>query len=239
MTRENNNIIRIINTKRYINEFKKLIKDDDSVENIIDTLSILNAQTLVRGAMANEDEERKSIVSFSEFFMKEYGYREDILNAIIENWDGEMPRILKIAEAILEEEEFEQCLQEYENMNELKRKKLNILIDFIWNMRYQRDIIAIIGEDDTYDLSLKKNIFREELDRFKNSLIYLVMKVNKFGGTLILNKIDKEKMYVCGWMIGGGQIFTITRQSLKDALEIEEDGKRVTRKNVIYEEITV
>lgn len=239
MTRENNNIIRIINRKRYINEFKKLIKDDDSVENIIDTLSILNAQTLVRGAMAKEDEERKSIVSFSEFFMKEYGYREDILNAIIENWGGEMPRILKIAEAILEEEEFEQCLQEYENMNELKRKKLNILIDFIWNMRYQRDILAIIGEDDTYDLSLKKNIFREELEEFKNSLIYLVMKVNKFGGTLILNKIDKEKMYVCGWMIGGGQIFTITRQSLRDALEIEEDGKRVPRKNVIYEEITL
>ena len=234
------NIIKLMNTKRYINEFNKLIKEDQSVEKIIGALSILNAQTLTRSAMnIDMEEERKSIVSFSEFFIKEYGYREDIIEAMIENWGGDMPRILKLADMILEDEELEKYVQEYKNMDSKKRKELDILIDFIWNTRCQREIVVIIGEDETYDLNLNKNIFREELEDFKNSLIYLVMKANKFGGTLIFNKIYKEKMYICGWMVGGNMVHTITKSSLRDALEIEENGKRVPKKNVIYEEIVL
>ena len=214
--------------------------NDKPLKNAIEMISVLNARSLIYESLNRNEQKkmRKEIIELGHYISDKYQNNDKFWTKINQNWAGEMPRILRMAEYFIEEAWIKEHEQLYDSLPETQRKNTDMLYRYIWHIRQNRFLTFTFSDNSCSILELPRTIYREELDTLRKILKgYLTEFINQ-DSSIIFRYVcpdDRKKFIINGFRNSNGIIETLDRTELKYCMELQPDGTMEPMDDEIYD----
>lgn len=218
-----------------IEEFENYMKDHHKVSDIINFLSIKNAQLMIMTNKGLTEKQEDDILDFTVYFAE--NYEEITRDARYNNW-GDEPFIFRLAENIInnrEMAELESCLND---CNDFERHEIETLTETLFAIRKHR-ILTINAGDMVYQLEIPKTVYYKDLKQMKHELLLYCVQVIKNHGTIVVRLVDtKDHIQIFGIRTIGNIWSPISKEEMLDAQTLLPNGTRLEPEdNIEYTEI--
>ena len=206
-------------------------------EYIVEILSILSDHVQRYDSLdeKEQEEERNKILDFADFFYKN-NCNNELLYEVMENeWEGNPPLVLEMAEYFKDYEIKKVYLEKYKELKDIERNNINMLHDYILRIRKKRNISVSYSDGNISGLEILKTLPKENLEYISDILKGILVKTYLIGGTVIL-RIDSGKGIntLNGFRLGNGKISSIKAEMLRGLIPQTPEGSGNNVKQVEY-----
>lgn len=178
---------------KYIGIIKETVSDEADINQMIQALSIINAQLITISINPNfVEKEKEKIIEAFEYVYPKVMTSEENEEKILENWFGNYPLLFRMGSTFLHERELENFSKEYNNLSKFNKHLYNQIFTKIWNTRANRHVV--VCED---DIEIPKTIYSQDLDIFKVGLKQLLLSFFKEDVSSLVFTYEKKDKIVC------------------------------------------
>ena len=219
--------------------FCRTCKDKRSAENVIHYISTINARILLYDTFDEDTKAnmKKEIVEFVTYICKTHEGDETFYRKMRENWPDMPPRVMRMAQIFEQEDRIKDAIYTYRNFDNKRKKNTNVLADYIWNIRQDREISMAMNDGRSESFELSRTIPREYIEDCREWLDTLIVELLSLGGSLILRYVSPKKgarYIINGFRIKDGSVEVIKRDELKYCMELQPDGSMICADNEDY-----
>ena len=201
--------------------FVKFIERDESVKNILQFLSVKNAQYLAKYGLNKEftKEEKEELYEFYSYFMENYG--EETEKARYANW-GTEAFVFRLADSLYIEdwkanEEFARTVPEAV-MGEAKN-----LADKVFAIRKDK-FFSCMADNDTFTFSLNGTIPKKYLQEAKRYVSSYIAKIIIKKGIMVVRIFTNERNQMFGIVGTGSTWEPVSKEKMrKSDLQAQKD----------------
>jgi len=199
MSRKNKENIKILNVDTgfkgtLLEKFLHYTKGANNVSDIIDALSVLNSEYLVKCSLYPTIEDmpedfKKEVTEFAAYFYENLG--ESTERARYANWGENDAFLLRLAESIAEYEEDNEAKEIYANMSKGQKNEVNSFTEEIFSTRKDRLLSFTWGFEGSCQLKIARTIPRQFLNELKAEIRKYVIFIIQNKGALVVREYTK------------------------------------------------
>ena len=216
----------------YIDVVKKNVKDETNIDQMIQAVSFINTQLVVKLQTELKKKEKDEIIEAYDYIFPRMMTCQKNYEKICKNWFGDYPLFFRVGMNLKYERELEEMEDGLKQFSRAKQEMFDKIVNEVWNKRYNRMIVV-----NATTLEIPKTIYRNELDDYKYSLMVSVYQFLKLQNGVFIFSYEKNGTHVKSALrMQEGKVFIIDTDELEwcythdqygNEIEVDEEEKFV------------